>query len=76
MAEHRFCKDCRFAHRGLLDMMLGNWQWAKCHHRTIGYKRQTDFVTGKTSGGFWFCSSNRLLSQDCGAVGKYWEPRP
>lgn len=73
----KLCKDCKWAHRGWLDIFfLSNWKYAKCANpNTESYGGETNPVTGVvTPVRDPFCENARIYDT-CGPEGKLFEAK-
>lgn len=79
-SNSKYCKDCRYARRGLADyvLFLGGYRWAECRHPLSQLKRRSgkELVTGeKPKVEYSYCATMRDLDWLCGEGGQHFEPK-
>lgn len=65
----KFCRDCRYVKRDILERIFGDYGLARCAHPS----QPVHPVTGRRIQ--TMCSYERFPGYSCGPEGKNWEPK-
>ena len=72
------CKDCKHSFRKVVDILFNSGPYSyKCKRNFKADEVETSLVIGDTkkTGYYESCSLSRLRSQECGEIGRSWEPK-
>lgn len=73
----KFCKDCRFYKLTLIDRFFGIKRFGLCTIATWNETPKIDYlITGKKGKDrYYFASTMRSFSHECGENARWFEPR-
>ena len=75
--DMKFCKNCKFYKLTLIDRLFGMKKFGVCTKATWNDTTKTEYlITGKKGKDrYFFASTMRSFSHECGEDAKWYEPK-